>query len=695
MLRDIDFGISYASTSASLGKEFLCPALAESSIYRRVTGYFSSSLWILIQTELVDFVDRGGKMYLVCSPAMSHRDLDAIAEGQHDPSALQKYAGKNIQSFVEDPDNNGSGALLCYLIASGILEIRFAFLTDEHFESSIFHEKFGYFEDSQGESVSFIGSVNETVQGWSEKGNGESIEVFLSWISDRDALRIENHKKRFKSIWNNEYDSLNVYPPDKEVLDIARNYAAEGAQVFRKLVARRKMETNSENLKSPKPLPLMSHQSSVIKDWENKGFKGLVEFCTGAGKTFVGLEVIRRNGKFNLPTVIIVPSELLFEQWQEEIAAKIPETYVIPVSGQTRQWRNLRRFRRSISMCSETRPVAVVVTIGSMVKETFQNHISGPQNYAVIADEAHQCGAPLIQSVLRQTNPIRVLGLSATPERFGDEEGTKFIFEFFGEKLDPQISLDDAIRMERLVPYEYHPHFVRLSEEEVERWNTLSIEIARLYGRAKANGDPEAFKFAEMKSHERSRIAKKAEAKTSTVASVLQREFSSGDKWLVYCEDQDHIAEIATALKPSNIPLVVYHSDLEKEQKKSALEWIDWNDGVVLSIRCLDEGVDIPAVDKALIVSSSQNPRQFVQRRGRVLRKSKFKERAIIHDILVLPSVVDFGDRFERLVFAEIARAYEFSKTAINASAQAKINAELANLGLNLDTLNIGEEVDE
>ena len=111
-----------------VSKEFLCPALAESSIYRRVAGYFSSSLWILIQTELVDFVDRGGKMFLVCSPAMSHRDLDAIAEGQHDPSALQKYAGKNIQSFVENPDNNGSGALLCYLMASGILEIRFAFL---------------------------------------------------------------------------------------------------------------------------------------------------------------------------------------------------------------------------------------------------------------------------------------------------------------------------------------------------------------------------------------------------------------------------------------------------------------------------------------------------------------------------------------------------------------------------------------
>jgi len=696
MLRDIGFKISYASTSDSLGRDFLCPALRVSSLYARVTGYFSSSLWLLMQTDLVDFVESGGKMLLVCSPAVSKNDLDAIESAGKNPSALQDIAKSNLREFFSERESSDGGLILCYLLSAKILEIKFAFLSDEHFETSIFHEKFGFFEDQAGDSVSFIGSVNETFQGWSERGNGESIDVFSSWVSERDAERIKNHKSRFASIWENKYESLAVYPPDREVLDVARAYASEGAEAYRKLVKKRNIQRYYESLSMPpKPLDLMEHQVAVIEDWKKKEFRGIVQFATGAGKTFVGLEVIRLNAKDNLPTVVIVPSELLFEQWQEEIFEKIPETHVIAVSGRTRDWRDEKKFRRSLSMCSSGKPVAVVVTIGSMVRERFQENLRGPQAYAIIADEAHQCGAPQIQSVLKKLAPKRVLGLSATPERFGDEDGTRFVFDYFGEKLAPEISLNKAIEMGRLVPYEYYPRFVHLTDDEATEWRRLSLEIARLYGRARANSDTEALALAEMKSHQRSRIAKKAQAKIKEVVSILKDSYRNGDKWLVYCEDQDHISEMRPLIERLGIPVTEYHSSLDKAQREAVLSWLDWNDGVVLSIRCLDEGVDIPAVDKALIVSSSQNPRQFVQRRGRVLRKAKNKEKAVIHDVLVVPTSSDFGDSFERLVWAEIVRAREFAQTSLNPSALAKIDAELAKLGLSSEALLLGEESDE
>ena len=116
----------------------------------------------------------------------------------------------------------------------------------------------------------------------------------------------------------------------------------------------------------------------------------------------------------------------------------------------------------------------------------------------------------------------------------------------------------------------------------------------------------------------------------------------------------------------------------------------------MVSIRCLDEGVDIPAVDHALILASSQNPRQFIQRRGRVLRKAPWKHIAAIHDAIVVPVSLEDEPEQTSLLKSEFVRAIEFSKSALNRDAGAELRHIAATLGFDPDAKSeIGIEEDE
>ena len=502
-----------------------------------------------------------------------------------------------------------------------------------------------------------------------------------------------NHSARFERLWEDSISGVNVYSPTKDLLEVAKSFAQEGKSAYRHLKASSKT-TSSENA-DPNQLPLLGYQRLVIKNWEANGYRGIVQFCTGAGKTFVGLEAIRRNSTKNIATLVLVPSGILLNQWASEIEEKLHGARVILANKDNAKWKDKKYLSRHLKISTENKPCVLIATLGTAQKVEFVELLSSCSDIALIGDEVHQTGAPVIRASLSKLHPIRVMGLSATPERFGDEEGTNFVFDYFGSPLEPVIGLEEAIAMKRLVPYEYKPLFVPLIEEEASEWQRLSLEIARLYARGKADGNSDMLNIAEIKILERSRIAKKAEGKISIARQVLSEHFESGDKWLVYCEDGGHLEEVKSSLAGLGIPLIVYHSKLSSEQRSEALKWIKWNSGIVISIRCLDEGVDIPSVNKALILASSQNPRQFIQRRGRVLRKADGKSTATLFDTLVLPPQ-DNADasHFKSLIDSEIRRAHEFAMSATNKSAAAAIESTLASIGVHTDMF-YEEENDE
>lgn len=271
------------------------------------------------------------------------------------------------------------------------------------------------------------------------------------------------------------------------------------------------------------------------------------------------------------------------------------------------------------------------------------------------------------------------------------------MFGYFGPVVPPPFTLNDAIRSKRLVEYEYFPHPIHLSADEAEEWKRLTLLIVREMGSKSDDGPKPLSDKAKMLLIRRSRIAKKASAKIGLAAEVLSDAYEPGQRWLVYCEDGDHLRQTMDALREKGLSPVEYHTGMDGD-RAAALEWFRSFGGILVSIKCLDEGVDIPAVDHALILASSQNPRQFIQRRGRVLRTAPGKTLAVIHDALVVPLNLEEEPEQLALLKSELARAIEFGDSAVNKTAGAEIRAVAASLGFDPETLRdegIEEEIEE
>jgi superfamily II DNA or RNA helicase len=300
----------------------------------------------------------------------------------------------------------------------------------------------------------------------------------------------------------------------------------------------------------------------------------------------------------------------------------------------------------------------------------------------VVADEVHQVGSPQNSKIMSISTGGR-LGLSATPIRYGDPEGTAKIFAYFGDVVPPKITLMDAVAAGRLVPYEYHPHPINLTATEATEWKDLTkaIQFESMRQKADENGKRPLSEKAKMLLIRRARVAKKAAAKVGLAVDVIKTNFEPEQSWLVYCEDSGQLADVILKLNEAGFASVEYHSSMTGD-RDATMSWFRSYGGILVSIRCLDEGVDIPAVSHALILASSQNPRQFIQRRGRVLRRSPGKEIAVIHDAIVVPVSAEDESEQLSLLRSELLRSVEFASHAINRSAGAELRGIAIAMGI-------------
>jgi len=329
----------------------------------------------------------------------------------------------------------------------------------------------------------------------------------------------------------------------------------------------------------------------------------------------------------------------------------------------------------------------VIATMQTAATPFFRSKIAQGDHLLMITDEVHQSGSSYNSNVFLIDSGPR-LGMSATPYRYGDPEGTARIFDYFGQVVLPKFTLQDAISAGRLVAYEYHPHPVYLTADEAEEWKSESarirLEIAR--GKTDDGGKKIISDKARMMIIKRSRIAKKARNKLRLAVETLRDSYEDGQRWLIYCEDTGQLQEVMEQLAAIDLRPIEYHSSMDGD-RKAALEWFTKIGGILVSIKCLDEGIDLPAVDHALILASSQNPRQFIQRRGRVLRKADGKAIAIIHDAIVVPMSLEDEPEQLALLKSELLRAIEFAKSALNLAAGIELRGIAARLGLDPDTL--------
>ena len=432
----------------------------------------------------------------------------------------------------------------------------------------------------------------------------------------------------------------------------------------------------------------MPHQRQALKRWRDARQRGILKHATGSGKTITAIEAIRKQVEAGDPSLVVVPSTLLLEQWDEEVRAELSDLdpAVLLAGGGHSDWRKL------LGAFTQGGEGIVIATVATASGRDFLSRIRGGEHLLLVADEVHRLGAGRASKILGVESRHR-LGLSATPERAGDPAGTALIFGYFGGIIQPEFSLADAVAAGRLCPYEYHVRPVQLTTEESQDWEAISNEIrlrmARLDDDGESVGIANADPYLRNLLIRRARLAKGAQEKAPAAAEVISRAYRDGQKWLVYCDDTKQLETVRGDLAKRGLASMPYFAEMEAD-RPATLEVFERNGGILVAIKCLDEGVDIPSVSHALIAASSRNPREFIQRRGRVLRVAPGKRKAVIHDLIVEPPLESTNEPFRSLVLGELARAQEFARNSTNASAALTISKLAIRHGIDPDTLATG-----
>ena len=659
-LREISLKYEYRSDEADLVKDFYTPCLKNATQYWRAVGYFTSNGLALNVKGLSTFIRHDGRINLVTGPKLMSDDIEAIRRGyEAKEQNLNPLLDFSFEKVARD-----RLMLLTWLIARGYLDIKIACPSDSNptYPHAVYHEKTGVFLDDKN-AVSFSGSSNETVGGL--LNNFESIDVHWSWDDTQE--RVQQKVDNFKRLWNNNTDKL-------QIIDFLTAVATD-ILVHQTVYETGQIEPpdRPEIIEQtvpylPKDIVLRKYQSEAIEAWFENECRGLWEMATGTGKTITALSALAklREKKENLFVVIACPYQHLVDQWYEEavrfgfqplLAYKSSESWVNRLNTA------LVRYNYGVRDV-----VCTITTQTTFITDTMQKLLSKLKRGAVlIADEVHHLGAERSRKKLTDVFNYR-LGLSATPNRWFDESGTTALKAYFGGTVY-EFSLDKAIKNGYLCPYYYHPHLVKLTDEEFEAYERLTESISKLYHQVESGETSEALERLLIK---RATLLNRAENKLTKLAELLTDQTDSLHHTLFYCAP-GRIVPVLELLTDLGLRVAKFTAEESADERQELLKmFASGHLQALVAMKCLDEGVDVPSTRTAYILASSSNPKEFIQRRGRILRQSSGKEHAEIHDLIAVPPI-DYQQyptatfRTERKIIArELERFNEFAGMALN-----------------------------
>ena len=677
-LKSINFKVTYRSVESDILNEFLIPCLQNSLLYKRAVGYFTSGSLAEAARGLVAFVNDGGRMLIIASPMLMQEDIDRIKNGYDLKQTVEEALLREIKKPLSDI-NTLRVKNLTWMIANNRLDIRIARpINFPTVESGIYHEKIGIFYESTEENsyrVAFSGSMNETFGAL--VSNYESIDVSISWDqSARERQRVEGHIKHFDNLWHGKEIGLETIEfPDAVRQNLLERYSPRIS----------KNEPGGKRV-------LRGYQKQAILNWENANFKGVLSMATGSGKTLVALRAFERCPAKTI-FLVIAPSVDLAKQWHEEIINEYSSfSRIREAHSQQPNWlsqiNNL--IQAFIGKEKDTKKNFIITTLQTASKPRFLSLISKipREELAIVIDEVHHAGAPEYSNVFAIDCKYRI-GLSATPERAWDDEGNQAIFDYFGPQIF-DFSMGDAIKEGVLTQYEYFIHPVQLTIGERTSFRDISQQIAVNIGTAKSKypllkskSIPEILDFLDRTNKDlslrlrqlylnRVGLIKRAENKRGALVDILHH--YELKRCLVYSNDLNHLDECRQTIFSEGFEALEYSSRIppsERNAVKSSFAAETTGKKFLVAVKCLDEGVDLPVCDSAILVSCTRSTREFIQRRGRVLRKHPSKVISSIHDIMVLPytneaEAYTLSHSEYDFIMAELSRSEEFAKNALN-----------------------------
>lgn len=683
--RDLDIKIKYDSDNSDILNEFYIPVLSRSVEYYRLSGFFSSTSLAVSAQGLEEFIKNNGKMKLVCSAILSKEDVEKIKEVYDSPADLI------AEKFLIDYDNisnifvKDNLAALGFMIANGNLEIKIAILDES---KGIFHSKTGILIDEDDNMLSFSGSDNETANGW--KYNIEEFKVFKSWITGQDDYFIED-LHNFNQYWENLTVKSTVIDVPKAINNKLITLAPSTIDDIH-IVNNIFEEEISEIVDSePKDgFELRDYQKEAIDNWIDAGKRGIFEMATGTGKTFTSLgclDVLKNEYSSNydpLLVVIAMPTSHLVDQWEKDVL-QFDFDVVVKAYSSNSSWKNdLPDHLLDLSI-GELENVVILTTHATASSQIFRDMVKEcGVDSLLIVDEVHGIGSKNQKLALEPFYKYR-LGVSATPERWMDDVGNEVISSFFGD-IVYQFTLSDAlIRINPgtgktfLTPYEYYPIFVELTDEEFENYSYYSSIIVQLYSKLKSNPNNKSEIKLQIRNKllARQKILNVAENKYIEFRKLFSELSNSNEEiknLLVYCHNTNQLTKVNQILNDFDI---IKHKFTGSESISDRLLLLDQfskgNINALVAMKCLDEGVDVPSAETAIIMASTSNPREYIQRRGRILRRHKGKDLAIIYDMIVTMSdrqirrLSTYEKNLEIQIMEKEAKRYrEFAKDAKN-----------------------------
>lgn len=654
----------YTKKGTNLIDDFYNIALSHSIRYDRISGFFRSSSLAAASKGIANFIENNGHMRLLCGAELTGDDRYYIENAEE----VKDFISKNFigeYENLEDELVKNYMKLLGWMIANSFLEIKIGIPVDkkkgnELYPNGMLHSKRGLLYDEDENCIMFIGSNNETLQGWTI--NVEDFTVDKSWKDDERIAKVEEN---FELLWNNDDDELLVFDIPNESYEYLIKRAPpndyEAKQIIKKI---KKIEKKSEDIRN-----LFPHQEEAIENWFKNNKQGIFEMATGTGKTFTALKALEKlyEEDEDILTVIACPFAPILNQWEKDIK-KMNLGKVHTFYGTANQtWRKeFDQLNHQIYLDIKfNQPNIILTTHDTFSMDDFIEKIESCKNKkCLIVDEMHHVGAKGYNKGVSIPNYDFKLGLSATPSRHMDYEGTKSLIEQFGGVIFKFTILEALKRINPktgktfLTPYCYFPTPVELNEKEKKDYKEITNQIGNTYHNKNIKNKEDILNNLYRK---RKKIINEAENKYGILREIL-RELDHKKHLIIFCHNQKQIDKVKKILHEERYYYKHQFTQHEPPEKREEI-LKDFDEGrceAIVSIKVLDEGVDVPSADQVIIMSSTNNPAEYIQRRGRVLRRYEGKEKADIYDLCVI------DDEIGAITEKEGNRMYEFSKIAKN-----------------------------
>lgn len=668
--KDLDIKISYISRGEEdIASSLIVPALKQAKLYQRSVGYFSSGVFGLVVDGIVALARNGGHVQLIASPKLEKDDLDAIDAGYRERTRIIEDAF--TRTFTEELEklDDSRLQLLAMLIASNILDIKIVVVGN----GGMYHDKLGIIEDQDGNTIVFYGSSNSSFSGY--QTNYEKVRVVKSW-NPSDMKSVDDEKREFQELWNGTNPFVQTY-----------KYQQAAKAAVLNIVERRK---NDSVAKTPPPIKLRDYQEEAISAWVNNSYHGFYVMATGTGKTWTAIysakELIKEKAAM---IVICAPYKHLVKQWAEDVEKAFPGAKIIMVSSENPSWDQQISQEIIGKRYKKETQIIIISTLASFKMPRFMATISkSKEEKLLIVDEAHRF-SDRPDSIKDQFQYF--LGLSATPySGTSAKKGAELMAWFGGQVFN--LPIEVALERGFLVPYKYYPIFVSATEDEegLFKYHTQKI-LSCFKNNICINPD-----LLVKSLRNRLRVISMAHAKQEEIHSIIRR-VKEKDHVVVYCgdgklfdhntgEELRHIQSIKRVLSSQGYKASQFTAT---ENMTVRMELVDaFNKGEIsalAAIRCLDEGINIPSIKSALILSSNDDYREFVQRRGRILRRYPGKDDAIIYDVVVLPSADMMG-----WAKIELRRFHEYAKLALNwDELEPELTSMLRSYGLCIEDVDV------